>query len=167
MRLLVVRHAPAGDREEWAAEGRDDRERPLTPDGKKQMRRAMTGLASLVQRIDVLATSPLVRAVQSAQIVAAEFGTEMQTVPALEPERGPEELFEWLNEGRSDQTVAIVGHEPHLSTLVGFLTTGKRHSFVALKKAGTASLELGEPIEPGKATLEWLLTPRVLRRLAD
>jgi phosphohistidine phosphatase len=165
VKLLVVRHAPAGNREEWAAEGRDDRERPITPGGKKQMRRAVSGLATLVPDLDVLATSPLRRALQSAALVADQYGIEPETVEALEPDRDPQELLEWLSERPADQSIAIVGHEPHLSLSVGFLTTGERSSFVALKKAGVASLELQEP-KAGGAVLEWILPPRALRRLA-
>jgi phosphohistidine phosphatase len=167
VRLLIVRHAPAGDPAAWEAEGKDDRLRPLTPDGKKQMRRAIAGLATLVREIDVLASSPLVRAMQSAQIVASEFGCDIVTVEELEPKRDPEELLQWLKQQRSDHTIAVVGHEPHLSTLIGHLTTGKRVSFVVLKKAGTALLDLADSPRPGGGSLEWLLPPRVLRRLAD
>jgi phosphohistidine phosphatase len=167
MKLVVIRHGPAGDPGEWEAEGRDDRLRPLTPDGKKQMRRAMGGLATLVKQIDVLATSPLVRAVQSAEIVASEYDVDMVTVKALEPERDPDETVQWLKEAGSDQTVAVVGHEPHLSTLIGYLLTGKRASFVVLKKAGVALLDLADLPTPGRGALESLLAPGVLRRLAE
>lgn len=167
MKLLVVRHGQAGDPAAWEAEGKDDRLRPLTPGGKKQMRRAVAGLATLVQEINVLASSPLVRAMQTAEIVASEFGCDIVTVEALEPKRDPEELVEWLKQQREDHTVAVVGHEPHLSTLIGHVMTGKRVSFVVLKKGGTALLDLADPPRPGRASLEWLLPPRVLRRLAD
>lgn len=167
MKVLVIRHAPAGDREAWKAEGQDDRLRPITPEGKKQMRRAVAGLASLVGEIDVLATSPLVRAVQSAELVASRFGCDPVTVDALEPERDPEELVQWLKEQRSNSTIAVVGHEPHLSRFIGFLSTDKRASFIILKKAGTALLELADPPRPGSGALAWLLPPRVLRRLAE
>jgi phosphohistidine phosphatase len=165
VKLLVVRHAPAGDREEWAAEGRDDRDRPITPDGKKQMRRAVSGLATLVPDLDLLATSPLRRAVQSAALLADQYGIEPETLQALEPDRDPEELLGWLKEHPAEATLAIVGHEPHLSLSVSYLTTGKRSSFVALKKAGVVSLDFKE-LKPGGALVEWMLPPRALRRLA-
>jgi phosphohistidine phosphatase len=167
MKLLVIRHGPAGDPDEWEAEGRDDQLRPLTPDGKKQMRRAMAGLATLVRQIDVLATSPLVRAVQSAEIVASEYEADMVTVAALEPDRDPDETVQWLQEAGSDQTVVVVGHEPQLSTLIGYLLTGKRASFVVLKKSGVALLDLADSPSPGHGALESLLTPGALRRLAE
>ena len=73
MKLLVVRHGPAGDPEAWKAEGRDDRLRPLTPDGKKAMRQATAGLGRLIRRVDVIISSPLVRATQTAEIVAERY----------------------------------------------------------------------------------------------
>lgn len=167
MNLLIIRHGPAGDSAAWEAEGRDDSQRPLTPDGKKQMRRAAAGLATLVPSIDVLATSPLARAVQSAEIVADEYHTDLVTVDVLVPDRDPGETVEWLRELEAEETVALVGHEPHLGTLIGYLLTGKRSSFIDFKKAGASLLELPDPPRAGGGTLEWLLTPRVLRRLGE
>ncbi len=165
MKLLVIRHAQAGNPEAWEAEGRDDRLRPITPDGKKEMREVAAGLARLVSKIDLLATSPLVRAVQTAEVVAAEYQAQIVTVGLLAPERDPGETVQWLREQRSRQTIALVGHEPHLSTLVSYLLAGKRMSFVDLKKGGACLLELADAFDPGQGTLEWLLAPRELRRL--
>jgi phosphohistidine phosphatase len=167
MKLVVIRHGAAGDRAEWQAEGRDDRLRPLTAQGKKEMRKAIAGLATLVKPIHVFATSPLTRALQSAEIVASEYDLDPVEVEALEPGRDPEETVQWLKGARPDQTVAVVGHEPHLGTLIGFLVTGKRASFVVLKKSGVAILDLSHPPRPGSGVLESLLAPRVLRRLAE
>jgi phosphohistidine phosphatase len=165
VKLAIIRHGQAGDRESWAAEGKDDRLRPLTPEGKKEMRRAAAGLAALVSTIDVLATSPLVRAAQTAEIVAAEYGSKPVTVDALEPDRAVDETVQWLKEQGPDHTIAVVGHEPHLSTLMSYLLSGKRDSFIDLKKGGVGLLELGNPSRPGDGVLKWLLTPRELRRL--
>ena len=166
MKLVIIRHGPAGDRAEWEAEGRDDRLRPLVPEGKKEMRRVAKGLKTLVPRIDLLAASPLVRAVQTAEIVEDEYECDMVTVEALAPGHAPEQVVKWLRSQQGD-TVAIVGHEPDLSTLGCHLLTGQPSSFLTLKKSGVALLELNQPPGPGQATLEWLLTPRVLKRLAE
>ena len=165
MKLVVIRHGPAGDREEWQREGHDDRQRPLTLDGKKRMREAVGGLVTVVASIDVLAASPLVRAEQSAEIVADEFGVQFQTLDALIPNREPNEAVQWLHRQAGNATIAIVGHEPHLSILIGYLLTGKPRSLVSLKKAGACLLDLANGPKPGGGTLEWLLTPRVLRGL--
>lgn len=167
MKLLIIRHGPAGDRAAWEAEGRDDRLRPLTPDGKKEVRRVAKGLATLVPKIDLLATSPLVRAAQTAEIVADHSGCKSVTLEPLAPGNDPAKTVHWLSEQRSTQTVALVGHEPDLSTLVCYLLTGNRAAFIELKKSGACLLEVNDPPKPGDATLGWLLPPRVLRRLAD
>jgi phosphohistidine phosphatase len=166
VKLLMIRHGPAGDRAEWEAEGRDDRLRPLTLEGKKEIRRVAEGLATIVSRIDLLATSPLVRAAQTAEILASRYDDcEPVMVDALAPDNDPDEMVKWLRGQRGD-VVAVVGHEPDLSTLAGYLLTGKSSSFLILKKSGTCLLELDDPAEPGKARLEWLLTPRVVKQLA-
>jgi phosphohistidine phosphatase len=165
VKLLIIRHGPAGDRAEWEAEGRDDRLRPLTAQGKKELRRVVQGLATIVDTIDILATSPLVRTLQTAEIVASQFDCDPVTQEALAPGHDPDEVVKWLKEQRGE-TVAVVGHEPDLSTLACYLLAGKRSSFVTLKKSGCCLVELEDPGRPGSARLEWLLVPRMLKQLS-
>ena len=167
MKVLIIRHGPAEDSDAWEAEGRDDRLRPLTSEGKKQMRKAAAGLPTLVRDVQLLATSPLTRAVQTAEIVAAEYGCEVVPLEALAPDHDPEDAVGWLREQEPDLTVGLVGHEPYLSTLVGYLLTGKRASFLDLKKGGVGLLEMTAPLQLCGGALEWLLTPRALRRLGE
>ena len=167
MKLVIIRHGPAGDRGEWAARARDDRLRPLTPDGRKETKWAAAGLAFLVPHIDVLATSPLVRAAETAAIVASIYDSEIILLDALVPDQKPDEVVGWLRHQQPDHTVALVGHEPHLGILVGYLLTEKRVSFIDLKKGGACLLELTEPPKPGGGTLEWLLTRRQLGRFGE
>lgn len=167
MKLLIVRHGPAGDRHEWEAKGRDDRLRPLTSKGRKEMQLAAAGLARLVPALDVLATSPWVRAAQSAEIVAAEYGSDVVSLEALTPEHKPEDVVRWLDAQTSVKTVAVVGHEPHLSTLAGYLLTMRSASFIDLEKGGACLLQLSGPPEPGTGTLEWLLTLDALACLGE
>lgn len=164
MNLVIIRHGPAGNREEWEASGRDDRLRPLTPKGKKEMRQAARGLASLVPALDLLVSSPLVRAVETAEIVASEYECETETQESLAPEHDPAEMLPWFQAQPPSHTVALVGHEPHLSTLVGFLLAERKASFIELKKGGACLLELADPPRAGRGTLQWLLTDRELRR---
>ena len=69
MNLLVIRHAVAEDRETFAEQGKDDSLRPLTDDGRRKMQRAARGIQSMVPSVGVIATSPFVRATQTAQVV--------------------------------------------------------------------------------------------------
>jgi phosphohistidine phosphatase len=166
MRLLVIRHAIAEDRDEWAFSGKPDAERPLTRDGRDRMRRAASGIALEAPRLDLIATSPLVRAVQTAEIVADEYdGKELTVVGELSPECAPETLLPWLRSHEPDTTIAVVGHEPHLGFLVGWLLTGRHESFVELKKGAAVLLEFDDPPAAGNATLLWALQPGQLRRL--
>src|SRR5687768_9494137 len=133
--LLVVRHAIAEEREEFARTGQEDSLRPLTAEGRKKMRRGADGLRTVVPAIDVLATSPLVRAVQTAEIVAEAYGgLEMVTVQELSPDSELPAFLRWLGTQASGRMVAIVGHEPHLSGLTSWLLTGRNRSFISLKK---------------------------------
>ena len=166
MKVLIIRHGPAGDAEAWEREGRDDRLRPLTPDGKKDMREAAFGLATLQPSVDLVATSPLVRAAQTAEIIASEYECKVVTVDALEPGEAPARVLEWLRDQPAEGAVALVGHEPHLSALVCYLLSGKTAAFVELKKGGACLLEV-KSASAGSATLEWLLTRRELVRLGE
>ncbi len=166
MQLLIIRHAIAEDREEYAASGKDDALRPLTREGRVKMRQAAKGLRQLVKQLDVLATSPLARAVQTAEIVAAEYGiSKPVTVPALAPGQPPDATAAWLRTLEHPGTVVAVGHEPDLGILVGWLVAGKGRSVIALKKGAACLVEIAAAPAAGQATLLWALTPGQLRRV--
>lgn len=168
MQLLVIRHAIAEDREEFAASGRDDNERPLTKHGKQQMKRVARGLRRMVKSIDVLGASPLVRAQQTAAIVAEAYGDmQVATVPSLAPESEPEAFADWLGRQRTAQVVGAVGHDPHLSMLVTWLLAGRMEPRVDIEKGGAVLLEVEGAPRARCATLLWALTPAMLVRLGD
>jgi phosphohistidine phosphatase len=166
VKVLVIRHGPAGDPEAWKREGRDDRLRPLSPDGKKDMRQAASGLATLQPHLDLVASSPLVRALQTAEIIASEYDCEIVTVDELVPDADPAETLQWIGTQPADRTVAVVGHEPHLSALVSYMLAGKRTAFVELKKGGACLLEVAS-FSAGSSMVKWLLTRRELVRLGE
>jgi phosphohistidine phosphatase len=167
MQLLVVRHAIAEDKEAFAETGRPDTERPITKRGRKVMERVANGLRRQVKSIDVLAASPLVRAAQTAAIIAQEYGEIfVETVPALAPESAPAGLAKWLRTRRDTGVMAVVGHEPHLGMLITWLMTGARDSHVTLEKGGACMLEIDGQPGARSATLQWVLTPDVLEKLA-
>lgn len=167
MQLLIIRHAIAEDKVDFARTGRDDTERPLTREGKKQMRRVVSGMRRVVRSIDVLASSPLVRAAQTAAIVAEEYDEiSIDTVPELSPESDPAAFARWLRTQREAKVVAVVGHEPHLGMLTTWLMTGARESHVTLAKGGACMLEIDDRPGARSATLQWSLTPEVMKRLS-
>lgn len=166
MRLLVIRHGLAGDRDEFAFTGRPDAERPLTKEGREKMREAAAGLARIAGGVDLVATSPLTRAVQTAEIVAdAMGGMDLTIIDALAPEHAPDDLLPWLRSHDADATIAVVGHDPHLSFLVGWLLTGRHEGFVRIKKGAALLLDFEDPPAAGGATLLWALAPKHLRLL--
>lgn len=168
MKLLIVRHAKAEDRDEYAKTGADDGERPLTGAGREQARKTARAIKTLLPRIDVLATSPLVRARDTADLLRRDYRRlRPQELPALIPGTSPKAVGAWLAEQPADATVAVVGHEPDLSSLASWFLTGRAQPLLALKKGGACLLEFETAAAPGNATLAWLLTPRQLRGLAE
>jgi phosphohistidine phosphatase len=161
MRLLVIRHAAAGDKKTWARSGADDSLRPLTSQGIREMRAAARGLRVLVPGVDLLASSPFTRARQTADIVAEAYGIKrIRETKTLEPERSPKAVVRWLREHKRTGTVAIVGHEPHLGRLVTWLLTADadREAFIELDKGGACLLAFAKRLRANDAMLEWAMT---------
>lgn len=167
MKLLLIRHAIAEEREDFARTGKDDRLRPLTDEGRKKMKQASRGLRTLVPDIDLLATSPLTRAAQTAAILDSVYGgLDEVEIEELSPEATPEELLRWLRRQKGD-VIAAVGHEPSISEILAWLLTGTERRFFAFRKGGACLLEFADEPAGGTATLLWALTPGQLRTLAD
>lgn len=168
MDLLVIRHAIAMDREEFAESGQPDSERPLTDFGRRRMRKNLRGLRRLVDTPEVIGTSPYPRAAETAGIVAEGFGIEtIERLDVLTPDHDPADLLPWLSQQSRDATVAVVGHDPHLGLLITWLVSGRASSNVELKKGGACLLHLGDRLEAGTAVMRWLLTPKHLRANAS
>lgn len=168
MQLLVIRHGIAEDAETFAATGKDDSRRPLTKAGKRKMKEVAVGLREMAENLDVIGASPLLRAQQTAEIVASAYGDlSVSTTEALSPGSDPASLVHWLGEHASAEFVAIVGHEPHLGMIVTWLMTGGRDSRVEMSKGGAALLDFPLRVTPGSGTLQWLLTGSQLRRIGQ
>lgn len=167
MDLLIVRHADAGDPKQFGAATHTADLRPLSNKGRKQMRTAALALRELVPSCDTIASSPLKRAVQTAELLCAAYGLESpQTTEALVPGAALAEFEQWATQFGDTECIAIVGHEPHLSTLVTWLMTATQGSRIAMKKGSACFLEFNGPVRAGSGTLRWLLTPRLLDALA-
>ncbi len=167
MQLLVIRHGIAQDKDAFAATGKPDDLRPLTDEGRRKMRECAAGLRALVPSLDTIAASPLVRAQETARIVAEVYGIgTVDTTNALRPDSANTLFVSWLAAQNHDRTVAVVGHEPHLGILVTWLMTGIGESRLALKKGGACLLEFDAAPQRGHARLLWSLAPGQLRKLA-
>ncbi|UPT72767.1 MAG: histidine phosphatase family protein [Elusimicrobiota bacterium] len=89
MEIIIFRHGPAGEREDWAKTGRPDSERPLTADGRKRTKEAARGLAALAGRVDLVATSPWTRAKETAEYAAKACGAPLVESNYLLPTARP------------------------------------------------------------------------------
>jgi phosphohistidine phosphatase len=167
MRLLVIRHAIAVEREEFARSHADDATRPLTPEGRAKMERAASGLRELVPDLTLIASSPLKRALDTATIVARPHGDlEVERVPELAPGASLDRAIAWLAGLPAKGTIGIVGHEPDLSRLVCALLSGADRPFFEFRKGAACLLEFSGPVARGGAVLDWFLGPKHLRRFS-
>jgi len=160
MKLYLLRHADAA---EASAEGyTTDAARALTPKGNKRTRQLANALRQMEITFDVILTSPLVRAQQTAEIVARSLGKEKQLRQAgqLAPDGALTDVLALIESVRARAgSILLVGHEPSLSRLISLLCTGGTNLGLTLKKGGLCRLELNEA-KPGSASLEWLLAAR-------
>jgi phosphohistidine phosphatase len=162
MHLLIIRHAIAVSR---GTPGIPDDERALTPRGRRRFRRAARGLTRIVGRPDALLTSPLLRALETAEIAARAWGRVKPTIEPALAQGNPARVLAALAAWPAQATVAVVGHEPYLSGLLATLLGGAETDHLTFRKGGAALLELsGQPPEGGR--LLWFLPPKLLRRLA-
>jgi phosphohistidine phosphatase len=166
MKLVIVRHADAGDSEEFAKTGQPDALRPLSDKGRQQMKDAVPGLVRLVPKCDLIVSSPYTRAIQTANAVAGRYEAPVLETATLEPETAPDDFIHWLREAEDAEIVIAVGHEPHLGILVTWLMTGASDSHVDIKKAAACCLDFDGQIRRGAGILRWLMGPRELAALA-
>jgi phosphohistidine phosphatase len=166
MDFYVLRHGAAEDRGPlWP----DDETRPLTADGRAKTREVAAGLKQLGVAPGAIYTSPLVRARQTAEIVARELGLaeRLRETAHLAPGGTADGLLGAIAaETPGAASVLVVGHEPDLGLLVSRLLTGDERAVnVPLKKAGLALVELDQVPPQGKGAFKWLLAPGHLRAI--
>jgi phosphohistidine phosphatase len=167
VQVLIVRHAIAEDRVAFAGTGKPDGRRPLTDVGRRRMEDAARGVRRLVPLLTRIATSPLVRARETAEILAAAYDHDVpiDELDALVPGRAPDGVIAWLHPRAADAIIALVGHEPDLSELTAHLLLDEAAAFFSFKKGGAALLEFDGPVGAGQGSLRWLLQPKHLRAL--
>ena len=159
MICYFLRHGPAGDRDTW--EG-PDFERPLTPDGRKRIAREARTMADLKLGIERVITSPLVRARQTAAIVADELDLKGALVedPRVDLGFSGERLASVLRDYSDANAIVLVGHEPSMSGVIGAVIGDAAIDF---KKGALACVEIGS-LSPPRGRLVWLAAPKLLAR---
>jgi phosphohistidine phosphatase len=166
MNLYIVRHAIAVQPGTPGYD--DDSQRPLTGKGRKKMERIVKGLRQLGVEFDLILTSPYVRARDTAEILASEFKMKdkIDFTDNLIPPGDFNQLVDEINEKHNVNSLALVGHEPMLSQIISWLTTGNTEARITLKKGGVCYLSANNLYEDHRAALEWLLTPALMVELS-
>jgi phosphohistidine phosphatase len=162
--LYLIRHGVAEDRgDAWP----DDNKRPLTENGIARMRKSARGLADLGVEIDIVLSSPLVRARQTAEIVVAALNPKpaLLNVDSLAPDGSFAAIVADLEKHGRKPRLALVGHEPSIGELAARLI-GSRHA-LEFKKGGICRIDLDELPPAGPGDLRWMMTPKILRALRD
>lgn len=160
MNIYLLRHGIAVEPGTPGIE--NDADRPLIPKGERRLRSVASATEKMKLSFDLILSSPLVRARQTAEIVARELKLkkQLQLSDALAPGGSAKNLIRQLTELRpAPENVLLVGHEPNLSRLISLLISGEDHATVEMKKGGLCKLETVD-LRPGLcARLAWLLTP--------
>jgi phosphohistidine phosphatase len=164
MNIFLLRHGLAVER--GTPGFAKDSTRPLTPKGRRQLRKISAAMRKMDLRFNRILSSPFLRAKQTAEIVAGELKLKKRLafVDELQPGGDAGKLIQRINALKPQpENVLLVGHEPDLGELISLLISGGTGASFALKKGGLAKLEV-EKLRAGKcATLAWLLTPEQMK----
>ncbi|HQX81694.1 MAG TPA: phosphohistidine phosphatase SixA [Vicinamibacterales bacterium] len=157
--LFLIRHAIAEERgEDWP----DDTLRPLTAKGAARMKKIAERLVTLDETAEIVLTSPLTRAVETAQILKAVWtpSPAVSIVDALAPDHTPAATAAALGKFKAPARVAVVGHEPDLGAFAAWVI-GTRIPLV-FKKGGVARFDLPAWPPTRAGQLVWLASPKIL-----
>jgi phosphohistidine phosphatase len=160
--LYIVRHAIAAVRgEDWP----DDDKRPLTERGVGRFKEEVAGLKKLSVGIDEIFTSPLVRARQTAELLAAGIPGKpsVKVLDALAPGHTPTSVMAQLARAARRRRIALVGHEPGLGELAAHLIGAGRA--LTFKKGGVCRIDIESLSSRRPGSLSWFVTPKLLRGL--
>jgi len=161
MDIYFLRHASAG---QYSPAGNDDK-RSIDKVGEQQSHDVGQAMAALDLKLDVIISSPLTRAMQTAEIAAAELGhkDKIVTDSALLPDAGYSQFDQLLTRFGKNKAIMVVGHNPSMADFLSqMLAGGDSAAFIDFKKGAVAKVEKnrGEP-----AVLKWYLTPKIVRAI--
>ena len=162
MILYIVRHASAG---ESTSDPVRDRKRALDKTGIEQCGIMGRALAAAGAHVDLILSSPLKRATQTAVLVGNEIGYDGKLLldASLEPSGNYEKFREVLRQQRHAEAIMVVGHNPSLQDFLGRLIGQRGRARVTLKKGAAARVD----VDGDSAELVWCLTPKVVRMIQE
>lgn len=168
MEIFVIRHAiaePLGKENEFS-----DEMRALTAEGRSRMREVVKGLVKLGVELDLILTSPLKRAVETAEIIGTAAGLtkkEVKLSANLAPGASAEDLFAEIKGLAGVEAIALIGHQPDLGDLISrIIHCDAAAPSIQLKKGGACGLNVTETVPTLRGDMIWLMTPRQLRLVA-
>ena len=167
MDLYIIRHAIAQQLDK--KNDFTDEKRDLTSEGRERMREVAKGMRKLDVELDLILTSPLVRAVETAEIVATALGLskkEIEQTDNLKPGASIDRLFSEIKKHAGVESLALVGHQPDLGEIVSRIVQGNGNLSLVLKKGSVCLINVLETVPTLHGNLMWLLTPKQLRLLA-
>ena len=160
--VYFIRHGIAADRENYAT----DAERPLTKIGDRKTHKIAQKLKQLGLNFNLILTSPLVRANQTAKILQAhQLSSKVEEFSPLAPSGDINLWLKWLEAwpSKADRELALVGHQPDLANWAEILVWGEVRQVLILKKAGVIGVSLPEVGSPvGNSQIFWLTPPRFI-----
>jgi len=162
--IYLVRHGIAGP----ATAEVNDANRSLTPEGTRKLTRVAAGLKRLGVAPEVVLTSPLRRAEETAAVLVGVLvpHIEVQIYPLLAPGHAAAEVVNGLSAHRHADSLMLVGHQPDMGELASYLLTGSSNvTVLPFKKGGVAAVRTAAVPPRGAGILEWFLTPKQLRAI--
>jgi len=156
--LYLLRHGIA---EDHSASGRDA-DRALTEEGRHKLHRVLKRAASAGVSPSLIVSSPYKRALETAEIAAAElkYKGEILRVGTLTPDSSPPSLWSEIRDHRDEASILLAGHEPLFSATVAFLL-GSTNAIVDFRKAALVRIDIHSFGAAPQGVLQWMLTPKV------
>jgi phosphohistidine phosphatase len=155
LQLYLLRHADAGDPGAWRG---DDAARPLSDKGYAQAERLALHLSLLGFETDAILSSPRVRALQTAEIVASALGADVMVEERLADSLSLDGVAAILRDAGDASRPVLVGHDPDFSDVLSTLVDAR----LEMKKGALARIDLPDGLRPGGGRLRWLLPPDAL-----
>jgi phosphohistidine phosphatase len=157
MNLYLIRHSDA----EKSSPSKTDFDRELTSKGRDSTKKSAEALKKIIKSLDVIASSPLTRAVQTAEIIADVWGHSKKIITDKKITAGssPEDLIDFIR-SINVENIAVVGHEPDMSNYISALTSSSG-MYLEFKKSAVAKINFEGKVRLGNGTLEFLIPPKV------